>query len=286
MNTFYNGLHGNIRASIDAASGGAFLAKSYEDAHDLIETMSTNNYQWPTSRMTQAKAAGVLELDGVTSLHATISALSMKFDKMNETVNTLAEAQAQRVQQVMAVCELCAGDHLTEQCAINPASVQYIGNYNRNPQNTYQNTYNQGNRNYPNLSWSNNQQTQAPRPSYPPGFHSHPQQMQQQDRKSDDEESWASYKTSTDLMLKNHTIALKNIENQIRQLALALNSRPQGTLPSDTERNSKGNHDQCQAVMLRSGKHLGGISAENSATPEEKADDSKAVEGTNQRNHS
>ena len=85
--------------------------------------------------------------------------------------------------------------------------------------------------------------------------------------------------TSNDLAMKNQAIAIKNIENQIGQIALALNNRPQGTLPSDTERNPKGNQEQCKAVMLRSGKHLGGNNAENSATPEEKVDDSNLVEG-------
>lgn len=45
MNTFYNGLNSNLRTSIDAASGGAFMAKRFEDAYDLIETMAANNYQ-------------------------------------------------------------------------------------------------------------------------------------------------------------------------------------------------------------------------------------------------
>lgn len=104
MNTFYNGLNGNLLTSIDAASRGAFMAKSYEEAYDLIETMAANNYQWPTTRMTQPKVVGVLEVDGVTALAAQILALSKKMD-------ALTGAQTQ---QVAYVCELCVGEHPTE----------------------------------------------------------------------------------------------------------------------------------------------------------------------------
>ena len=284
LNTFYNGLHGNLRSSIDAAAGGALMAKTYEEAYQLIETMATNNYQWPTARMTQPTVAGIFEVDGVTAITAQISALSKKFDMWS----------GGQTQSVAIICELCAGEHSTDQCAINPESVQFINGYNRIPQNTYQNTYNQGNRN-PNQSWNNNQNQQAPRPSYPPGFQN--QQSVPRQEKSDLEELISKYITSNEAAMKNQAMAMKsqemamtqqlksqemaikNLENQMGQIALALNNRPQGTLPSDTERNPKGTHEQCQAVMLRSEKHLGEISAENSETPEEKADDSKVVEG-------
>lgn len=82
MNTFYNGLNSNLCTSIDAASGGAFMAKRFEDAYDLIETMTANNYQWPTTRMTQPMASGVLEVDGVTALTAQILALSKNIDAL------------------------------------------------------------------------------------------------------------------------------------------------------------------------------------------------------------
>ena len=63
------------------------------------------------------------------------------------------------------------------------------------------------------------------------------------------------------------------------QIAFALNKRPQGTLPSDIEKNPKGNHVKCQAIMLRSGKQLEGQKTENLATKEVETDsENKVVE--------
>ncbi|MDV3191326.1 MAG: hypothetical protein Q8832_02735, partial [Candidatus Phytoplasma australasiaticum] len=97
---------------LDAASGGALWAKSYEEAYDLIELMATNEYQYPTQRYPQGKVAGVLEVDTVTAITAQLKALSMK-------INSLANYG---VKQIISVCELCAGPHVTEQYAISSDS--------------------------------------------------------------------------------------------------------------------------------------------------------------------
>lgn len=53
--------------------------------------------------------------------------------------------------------------------------------------------------------------------------------------------------------VKSQAVSIKNVENQMGQIAHALNSRPQGPLPSDTEINP-GRDEQCKAVALRSEK--------------------------------
>ena len=45
METFYNGLNARTRDMLDASSGGALLAQSYNDAYAKIETIAANNYQ-------------------------------------------------------------------------------------------------------------------------------------------------------------------------------------------------------------------------------------------------
>ena len=47
--------------------------------------------------------------------------------------------------------------------------------------------------------------------------------------------------------------SLKNLENQVGQLANNLSRRPQGGLPSNTENNPR---EEVNAVTLRSGKEL------------------------------
>ncbi|XP_070019319.1 uncharacterized protein [Nicotiana sylvestris] len=54
-----------------------------------------------------------------------------------------------------------------------------------------------------------------------------------------------------------HDSAIKNIETQLGQLSMALNNRPQGTLPADTNINPKEqNPNQLMAVSLRNGRDL------------------------------
>ena len=43
VHNFYNGLLGNTRTLIDAASGGAFMKKSANDAYDLLKEMALND---------------------------------------------------------------------------------------------------------------------------------------------------------------------------------------------------------------------------------------------------
>ena len=45
MEIFYNGLNAQIRTIVDAFANGALLAKSYNQAYDLLEKMASNNYQ-------------------------------------------------------------------------------------------------------------------------------------------------------------------------------------------------------------------------------------------------
>ncbi|XP_074341093.1 uncharacterized protein LOC141678634 [Apium graveolens] len=143
---FYNGLGAQSRPMLDAASGGALWAKSYEEAHDLIELMAANEYQYPTQRFPQGKVAGVLEVDTATTITAQLKALSMKIDSLANY----------GVKKITSVCELCAGPHAIEQCAISSDSAQFVSNFQRSQQ-PVPATYYPDNWNYPNFSWSNNQ---------------------------------------------------------------------------------------------------------------------------------
>ncbi|XP_073138829.1 uncharacterized protein [Henckelia pumila] len=59
----------------------------------------------------------------------------------------------------------------------------------------------------------------------------------------------------TETRMQNQDASIKNLENQIGQLAKSMSSRELGTLPSDTEKNPK---EQVKAVELRSGKIVEG----------------------------
>jgi len=166
-------------------------------------------------------------------------------------------------QQVAMVCELCAGGHATEQCAINSESALFVGSYNRSTQ-PYptQNTYNLGWRNHPGFSWSNNQaSTQAPRHQNTSEFQN--QTQQQLERKSSWEEALEKFIRESDkrneeqdkklnqieLNMQSQGASIKNLKNQVGQIEHALNNRPRGTLPSDTDKNP-GRDEYCKAVTL------------------------------------
>ncbi|XP_062103817.1 uncharacterized protein LOC133814930 [Humulus lupulus] len=75
VHTFYNGLGGNTRTIIDAASGGAFMRKSANKAYELLEEMAMNNYNWPTERKNK-KVARVLEVDPIALLTTQVASLT------------------------------------------------------------------------------------------------------------------------------------------------------------------------------------------------------------------
>ncbi|MEN2601818.1 hypothetical protein AAER58_04735, partial [Acinetobacter baumannii] len=56
-------------------------------------------------------------------------------------------------------------------------------------------------------------------------------------------------------MAKND-VSLRNLENQVDQLATELKNRPQGALPNDTENPRNLRKEHCIALTLRSGKTL------------------------------
>ncbi|MCI46557.1 hypothetical protein A2U01_0067797, partial [Trifolium medium] len=61
---------------LDASSGGALLSKSYTNGFALIENITANTYQWPTTRATPAsakKTAGIHEVVETTAIAAQVA---------------------------------------------------------------------------------------------------------------------------------------------------------------------------------------------------------------------
>ena len=71
LETFYNGLNPSIRLMVDASTNGALLSKSYNEAYEILERITNNNYQWPSTRQaTTRRTAGVHNIDALTTLSA------------------------------------------------------------------------------------------------------------------------------------------------------------------------------------------------------------------------
>ena len=73
---FHNGLNGQTRTIVDAASGGTLMSKTAKGATSLLEEMASNNYQRPTERTMAKKVAGIHELDPFAALSTQVASLS------------------------------------------------------------------------------------------------------------------------------------------------------------------------------------------------------------------
>ena len=61
------------------------------------------------------------------------------------------------------------------------------------------------------------------------------------------------FKSDIHIFQKNTSASLKNLETQVGQLALNMQTQNKGTFLSDTQKNPK----DCMAVQFRSGKEVG-----------------------------
>ncbi|XP_024024962.1 uncharacterized protein LOC112092619 [Morus notabilis] len=265
METFYNGLNASTRAMVDASANGALLVKSYNEAYEILERMSNNNYQWPTERVSAGRrVAGIHEVDAVTALTAQVSSLSTILKSMN--VATGANAAT----PIALTCVYCGDGHSFENCPSNSESVCYVNNFNSN-NNPYSNSYNQGWKQHPNFSWSNqgaSSMSGPSKPAYPLGFHQQqhqrqPPQEQPNQRQPPQEPSTPKEALLKEYMVRNDSLiqgqaallqsqatSLRTLENQVGQLANALSNRPQGSLLSDTENPRRDGKEHCKAITL------------------------------------
>ncbi|KAH9678667.1 hypothetical protein KPL71_025809 [Citrus sinensis] len=254
LETFYNGLKPSTRLMVDASANGAFLSKSYNEAYEILEMIANNNYQCPSTRQAAVRGtAGVHNVDALTSLSAQVTSLTKMVKAM-----TTSSATVNQIYDVP--CFYCGKGHLFDNCPGNPTSVNYVGSFNRqNQDNPYSNTYKPGWRQHPNFSWSYQNQTAAApsghnRLAQPPRFY---QQNQEKisinnDQLSSLEGLIKDYIMKNETVVQSHTAYLRNLENQIGQLATAVSNRPQGSLPSNTENPRRERKEHCKVINLRS----------------------------------
>ena len=243
VQTFYNGLLPKTQTMVDAASGGAFFNKTPEDGYELIEVMASNNFLKSTDRNSQKRTAGVHDIDAFNKLAAQIALLNNNFKNLN--VSSISNAG----------CDFCAGNHSNMECQSGSQAqensleqVNFVANNQRqyNPNSNY---YNQGWKNHPNFSWSNNANVQQP----PSGF-------QAQEKKPTMEEAFTQFMTRTNAFIddtqanfRNQGASIRNLEHQVGEISKLLAERTQGALPSNIEKNPR---EHVNAISLRSGKEL------------------------------
>ncbi|XP_063939750.1 uncharacterized protein LOC135148455 [Daucus carota subsp. sativus] len=216
---------------VDALANGALLSKSYNQAYEILETIGTNNYQWSSSRaQTGKKVAGIYDVDSITSMKAQLASMEHMLKNLSMGSNQSKEQSlSSQINQTKNIsCVFCGEAHTYDSCPSNPESVFYMGNQNKGG--LYSNTYNQSWRQHPNFSWNN-----------------------QGEYIIKNEAS----RSQTEALVQSQAASLRNLENQVGQLANELRNRPHGTLPSDTEKPKGVGNEHCKAMTLKSGKVLG-----------------------------
>ncbi|KAK8698039.1 hypothetical protein V6N13_114171 [Hibiscus sabdariffa] len=267
---------------LDASANGTLLDKSPEEAFEILDRIANNDYQFPTSRLGSGRrTSGKLELDANDSVSAQLSAITNLLKNLQKP-SDVREAKA-------LSCVHCEGNHHATDCPVMHKQASYVGNFNRNSNNPYSNTYNPGWRQHPNFSWNNQGGTNASRSTRqqntnaPLGFqtnmpwHSESKGNAPVCSSNSMEATMQEFISTTKIMLQEHSASIKHhgnmlqtqgallqshssslraLETQVGQIAQALQVRPQGNLPSNTEVTKINGKEQCSALTLRSGKEI------------------------------
>ncbi|KAI3701437.1 hypothetical protein L6452_26515 [Arctium lappa] len=291
LETFYNGLNPMAKQMLDATSGGAFTANTYNDGYEILEKISTNNGHWTDPRaQPQKKTVGIHDVDAYTALTTQLASMTsmLKILSTGQGVQPVVVASNQSVLSVQCVC--CGGEHSYEHCSQNSESVNCV--HNRNA--PYGKTYNARWRHHPKFSWNSPCLNQpAPKPQENSNFqsqhhasssqhhqnqgsHHQNQGSQHQQNQSSQhhqnrnfqnnqqhfqkpppqDESSSSLEAMMRGFMTQTQTALRNLETQVSQIAQNQNNRTIGTLPSDTEIPRAPGKEHVKVVTLRSGKEL------------------------------
>lgn len=94
------------------------------------------------------------------------------------------------------------------------------------------------------------------RPNQSQGFNQQAPKPPQAEASNSLENLLKAYMVKNDALIQSQAATLKNLENQMGQLATELHNRPRGTLSSNTENPRNLGKEHIKAVSLRSGKIL------------------------------
>ncbi|KAK8612929.1 hypothetical protein V6N13_104254 [Hibiscus sabdariffa] len=210
---FYEGLLPMEMRMIDAASGDALFNITPTQAKELISTMAANSQQFGALSEPNRR---VHEVNNVS--------LENKIEQLTNVISSLV-AEKSRPFRACGICTMI--DHPTDSCpSLQDESVNALRNFPGPPQRPYKpynNSYNSGWRDHPNLSY-------APKPAYQP----RPPQPQSSNK--------PSMETLLERFMQEQIQTNSRVQEQLNQLTKTLGRlESQGKLPSQTESNPKEN---------------------------------------------
>ena len=206
--------------------------------------MALNDRQSQHDRSPSQRKPGVLELNTNDAILAQNKLLSQQVELLTQQMAKLPqqmkEIQGSQVRHQVACCELCQGDHPTGFCP-PLEEVSYVNNQNQG--------YQRNNQGYQ-PSRFNNQNFQQQSPYQ----HPNSQGQQSQGGSSKLEDTLQQFMQASMANQKSNEAAIKNLENQIGQLAKQLSEQTAGSsFSANTQTNPK---EHCKAIFTRSGREL------------------------------
>nr|GEY63213.1 hypothetical protein [Tanacetum cinerariifolium] len=138
IDTFYNGLTLRHRDTINAAAGGTFMKKRFEECYDLIENMTAHHNDWDTSAQRSESSSSI-----TFSYDTEIAALKAEMAEINKNLMRVLQVN-QQVKAVTPNCETCGGPRSFNDCPTTIGQTQYVYAVGAYQGNSYQP---QGNRN-------------------------------------------------------------------------------------------------------------------------------------------
>ena len=300
MNIVYHAFNDISKGIIDASCCGAFKRKGAEEARDLIEDLAKCNMKAPSEfSRSIGRGRGIMELSKMIAMEAKLDAIMHRMDQQERKTYTAHEIVAVERELLKGSAERAADEQFYD-----AEEVKYLGeprNYHFKPNTNLPTHYHPALRNHENLSYGGGA-SQGPRHGQnPPQGYQQPPRFQQQQQGNEHRNEYQGQRraqsfeeqmlqfmgdnkkllnlheqkfteleataTNSQIFQNTTNASLKNLETQVRQLALTLQSQRKYAFPSDTKKNPK----DCMAVQLRSGKELEKMKEKNDSIKEEES---------------
>ena len=298
MDIVYHALNDISKGIIDASCCGAFKRKSAEEAKELIEDLAKCNMKTPSEfSRGNSRGKGIMELSKMTAMETKLDAIMHRIDKQEKKTYTAHEIGAVEREILKGSAE-----RTTKEQFYDAEEVKYLGeqrNYHFKPNTNLPTHYHPALRNHENFSYGGGASQGQRQGQNPPQGYQQPPRFQQQQQGNEQRNEYQGQRraqsfeeqmlqfmgdnkkllnlheqkfaelgaTATNFQIFQNTTnaSLKNLETQVGQLALTLQSQRKDAFPSDTKKNPK----DCMAVQLRSGKELEKMKEKNDSNKEE-----------------
>ncbi|XP_073063951.1 uncharacterized protein [Primulina eburnea] len=244
---FYEGLSFFDRNVIDAASGGALLNKTPQEARTLISNMAANAQQFGTRQDNPPRQVN----------EVSVTPINQKLDSLSSLLERLVAGQVQQIK----TCGVCAMvGHPTDTCLSlqedPPQQVNAIDGFPGQPQrryDPYSNSFNPGWKDHPNFSYRN----QGGQQGYTQqNYHKHRSPAQASNSGMSLDEIVKALAENTKKFQQKTRASIQNLSTQVGQLATSihkLEAKNLCNIPSQTAVNPREN---VSAITLRNCKEL------------------------------